>query len=94
MPLFYTGRWPAVLYYGKNSTPDAFRAEMAEKGAAPCVILVLENDRTEAVVAGLQAVFPGMVWERTHASNLLDRFLHGLNPLNRTESVRVYWVGN
>ncbi|MDX2136408.1 MAG: glycosyltransferase family 39 protein [Saprospiraceae bacterium] len=94
MPLFYTGRWPEVLYYGKNSTPDAFRAEMAEKGAAPCVILVLENDRTEAVVAGLQTVFPGMVWEGTHASNLLDRFLHWLNPLNRTESVRVYWVGN
>jgi len=90
MPLFYCGAWPAVLTYGKDDDPEAFRARLDTLGAAPTYALVLENTASDAVVAELQQVFPDMRLLHTYQSNAFDRFLHWLNPLNRTESVRLY----
>ena len=94
MPLFYCGAWPAVLTYGKDDDPEAFRSRLGSLGVAPTYALVMENAASDAVVAELQQVFPDMQLMQLYESNGFDRFLHWLNPLNRTESVRLYRMRN
>lgn len=83
LPLYYLGSWPEVESLGKaDLDPKADpRAGYA---------LVVLNKHTGEALARLRQAYPDMVAVDTSASNYVDRMLHWLNPLNRTEEMVIF----
>lgn len=95
LPKYYTGKWPGDLSFTKESTLMELQDTLQESPELfPDYVLFVQTKNVEERAKKLEQIFPNLTYESTHEANYMDRFLHWLNPHNKTEEVVVYKVGN
>ena len=92
VPVYYMGQWADVMEKSKTGFRMNFRRRFTDADSLKYArfVLFFEKDSLEGRVNMLRTYLPGLEYETTIRSGMVDWFMHWINPVNLNQDIYIY----
>lgn len=91
-PQFYWGSWTRYWTTDGSTSPEEDKRIYCSSDRPPDAVLFYGDQGIPAAVARYKVLYPTLEFVEEVPAGWLDRFVHGLNPINSVERVAIYRI--